>query len=97
MSEEDAYEAQTHLDYYKERGMKLTERKLRSLVADNKIDKMLINLGRTAEDLAGEIGATVQDIYNPDNWKDGTFTFNGDVYDVEFNYNDSIFKKRKKD
>ena len=39
--------------------MTLTERKLRSLVADNKIDKMLINLGMTAEDLAGEIGATV--------------------------------------
>lgn len=95
LSEMDKYEALVHIDYAKDKNMQLSERKLKAMLSDNKIDRMLINLGRSAEDLATEIGVSAEDIYNEKNWKGGQFISGDNAYEVDFTYTGTIFKKVK--
>lgn len=69
---------------------RISERTLRSMIADSKIEKAIINTGYTPEELADELGIDVTDLLDEANWKDSVFTFGGKIWDFEFRYDGSI-------
>lgn len=88
LDDADSYEAGVRIAYAREHNIQLSEKTLTSMLKNTKIETFLSNLGRTAEELAEELGngAKVADIYNEDNWKDGYFYFKGRKYEVNFDY-----------
>ena len=75
---------------------RISERTLRSMLADNKIQKAIINTGYTPDELAAEMGIDVMDLLDEDNWDGSTFSFGGDTWDFEFRYDGSVMTKRIK-
>ena len=75
---------------------RISERTLRSMLADSKIQKAIINTGYTPEELAAEMGINVDDLLYEDNWDGSTFSFGGDTWDFEFRYDGSVMTKRIK-
>ena len=75
---------------------RISERTLRSMLADSKIQKAIINTGYTPDELAAEMGIDVMDLLDEDNWDGSTFTFGGDSWDFEFRYDGSVMTKRIK-
>jgi hypothetical protein len=74
----------------------LTVRSAVARMAETKIEKLLLNSGYTAEELAFETGLNPEDILNEENWRENQFIApTGVVYDVVFNYTGSIFKVHK--
>ena len=69
---------------------RISERTLRSMLADSKIEKAIINTGYTPDELAAEMGINVMDLLDEDNWDGSTFTFGGKTWDFEFRYDGSI-------
>lgn len=74
---------------YKE-DARISERTLRSMLADSKIEKAIINTGYTPDELAAEMGIDVIDLLDEDNWKDSTFTYGGKTWNFEFRYDGSV-------
>lgn len=75
---------------------RISERTLRSMLADSKIEKAIINTGYTPDELAAEMGIDVMDLLDEDNWDGSTFSFGGDTWDFEFRYDGSVMTKRIK-
>ena len=75
---------------------RISERTLRSMIANSKIEKAIINTGYTPEELAAEMGIDVMDLLDEDNWDGSTFSFGGDSWDFEFRYDGSVMTKRIK-
>ena len=75
---------------------RISERTLRSMLANSKIEKAIINTGYTPEELAAEMGIDVMDLLDEDNWDGSTFSFGGDSWDFEFRYDGSVMTKRIK-
>ena len=75
---------------------RISERTLRSMLSDSKIEKAIINTGYTPEELAAEMGIDVMDLLDEDNWDGSTFSFGGDSWDFEFRYDGSVMTKRIK-
>ena len=75
---------------------RISEKTLRSMIADSKIEKAIINTGYTPEELAAEMGIDVMDLLDEDNWDGSTFSFGGDSWDFEFRYDGSVMTKRIK-
>lgn len=69
---------------------RISERTLRSMIADSKIEKAIINTGYTPDELASELGIDVTDLLDEANWKDSVFTFGGKTWNFEFRYDGSI-------
>lgn len=69
---------------------RISERTLRSMIADSQIEKAIINTGYTPEELANELGIDVDDLLDEANWKDSIFTFGGKTWNFEFRYDGSI-------
>ena len=74
---------------------RISERTLRSMLSDSKIEKAIINTGYTPEELAAEMGIDVMDLLDEDNWDGSTFSFGGDSWDFEFRYEGDIMVKHK--
>ena len=96
LSSDDQYELDrriTHqLAMYNNYGVnpRIYEGTLRSMIADSKIEKAIINTGYTADELASELGIDVADLLDENNWDGSTFTFGGKTWDFEFRYDGSI-------
>ena len=75
---------------------RISERTLRSMLANSKIEKAIINTGYTPDELAAEMGIDVMDLLDEDNWDGSTFSFGGDSWDFEFRYDGSVMTKRIK-
>ena len=69
---------------------RISERTLRSMLADSKIQKAIINTGYTPEELAAEIGINADDLLDENNWDGSTFTFGGKTWNFEFRYDGSV-------
>ena len=69
---------------------RISEKTLRSMIADSKIEKAIINTGYTTEELDNELGISIEDLLDESNWDDSTFTFGGKTWDFEFRYDGSI-------
>ena len=69
---------------------RISERTLRSMISNSKIEKAIINTGYTSEELASELGIDVADLLDENNWDGSTFTFGGKTWDFEFRYDGSI-------
>lgn len=81
-------------------GKKLTTTGFYGWMEEDKVNRLLVNAGYTAEELADEVGVDVEDILNPDNWKTpdkgNTYFQLGDtIYDIKFNYTSSILVRRE--
>lgn len=72
---------------------KLTTNGFEAKYADGEVNKLISSLGMDADTLAGEIGATEDDILDESNWIDGQFIFGGITYNVNHNYNGNVFVK----
>lgn len=70
-------------------GKKLTTTGFLGSQEVNKIDRLLANAGYSADELAGEIGVTEDDILNEANWKNDVFM---GKWKLSFNYTSSILK-----
>lgn len=75
---------------------RISERTLRSKLANSKIEKAIINTGYTPDELAAEMGIDVMDLLDEDNWDGSTFSFGGDSWDFEFRYDGSVMTKQIK-
>ena len=75
---------------------RISEKTLRSMIADNKIEKAIINTGYTADELASELGIDVADLLDEANWSGSEFTFGGKTWDFEFKYDGSVMVEKKK-
>ena len=69
---------------------RISERTLRSMLADSKIEKAIINTGYTSDELAAEMGIDVMDLLDEDNWDGSTFTYGGKTWNFEFRYDGSV-------
>ena len=69
---------------------RISERTLRSMISNSKIEKAIINTGYTAEELAAEMGIDVMDLLDEANWSESEFTFGGKTWNFEFRYDGSI-------
>lgn len=69
---------------------RISEKTLRSMIANSKIEKAIINTGYTADELASELGIDVADLLDESNWSESEFTFGGKTWDFEFRYDGSI-------
>lgn len=69
---------------------RISERTLRSMLANSKIEKAIINTGYTPEELAAEMGIDVMDLLDEDNWSGSEFTFGGKTWNFEFRYDGSV-------
>ena len=69
---------------------RISERTLRSMLADSKIQKAIINTGYTPEELAAEMGIDADDLLDENNWDGSTFTFGGKTWNFEFRYDGSV-------
>ena len=75
---------------------RISEKTLRSMIADSKIEKAIINTGYTADELASELGIDVADLLDEANWSGSEFTFGGKTWDFEFRYDGSVMVEKKK-
>lgn len=78
---------------------RISERTLRSMLADSKIEKAIINTGYTADELASELEIDVADLLDEDNWSGSEFSFGGKTWNFEFKYDGSVMtviKNKKK-
>ena len=69
---------------------RISERTLRSMLADSKIEKAIINTGYTPDELAAEMGIDVMDLLDENNWSGSEFTFGGKTWNFEFRYDGSV-------
>lgn len=91
----DAYDVKAYIDFYSEHKKRLSEQTLRSRLAENKYEKMFINVGRSAEELAQELGTTVEELTDESNWEGSTLRVNGSEYLFEFRYSGDVLTKVK--
>ena len=75
---------------------RISEKTLRSMLSNSKIEKAIINTGYTADELASELGISVADLLDESNWDGSTFTFGGKKWDFEFRYDGSVMVEKKK-
>lgn len=61
--------------------------------ANNAIDRLFANAGRSIEDAAAEIGVSEQDLRNPKNWNDGVFTLNGKAWEFRMSYTGDVLSE----
>ena len=76
-------DVKAYVDSYHQNGKKLTENGFWAHYDEDKISRMLTNAGYTADELAEEIGVSVEDVLNADNWNKDTFM---DSWIINFNY-----------
>ena len=79
-----AYVDQAHLS-----GKKLTVNGFFARYETDKINRMLVNAGYTADELAQEIGVSEEEILNPDNWNKNVFM---GVWQLSFQYTGELLK-----
>ena len=75
---------------------RISEKTLRSMLSNSKIEKAIINTGYTADELASELGIRVEDLLDENNWSGSEFTFGGKTWDFEFKYDGSVMVEKKK-
>ena len=73
---------------------RISERTLRSMIADSKIEKAIINTGYTPDELATEMGIDVADLLDEANWSGSEFTFGGKTWNFEFRYDGSVMVEK---
>lgn len=70
-------------------GDKLTTNGFFARYEEDKINRMLVNAGYSAKELADEIGVSEEDILDANNWNKGIFM---GVWELQFNYTGEILK-----
>ena len=76
---------------------RISERTLRSMLADSKIQKAIINTGYTPEELAAEMGINVDDLLDEDNWDGDIFKLGDRTWNFEFKYDGSVMTEQIKE
>ena len=76
---------------------RISERTLRSMLADSKIQKAIINTGYTPEELAAEMGINVDDLLDEDNWDGDIFKLGDRTWNFEFRYDGSVMTEQIKE
>lgn len=80
-------------------GKKLTTTGFLGHREEEKVDRMLTNLGTSIEEASDILGIDIEDLRNSDNWDDNTFTLtdkDGNIiskYEFEFTYTGEVWKK----
>ena len=95
LSTDDQYELDLiilHQQSKVDRGQdaRISERTLRSMLSDSKIEKAIINTGYTSDELAAEMGIDVTDLLDENNWDGTVFTYGNRTWNFEFKYDGSI-------
>ena len=76
--------------------VRISERTLRSMLADSKIEKAIINTGYTPDELAAEMGIDVDDLLDEDNWDGDIFKLGDRTWNFEFRYDGSVMTEQIK-
>ena len=75
---------------------RISEKTLRSMLADSKIEKVIINTGYTPDELAAEMGINVMDLLDEDNWDGDIFKLGDRTWNFEFRYDGSVMTEQIK-
>ena len=75
---------------------RISEKTLRSMLADSKIQKAIINTGYTPEELAAEMGINADDLLDEDNWDGDIFKLGDRTWNFEFKYDGSVMTEQIK-
>ena len=89
----DKAEVEQYIKFYSQHKKRVRMRTIQSKMADSAIEKMIINTGRSAGELASEIGVDEADLLDEMNWDGSNFVFNGAVYSFEFKYTGALFTR----
>ena len=76
---------------------RISERTLRSMLADSKIEKAIINTGYTPDELAAEMGIDVMDLLDENNWDGDIFKLGNRTWNFEFKYDGSVMTEQIKE
>ena len=76
---------------------RISERTLRSMLANSKIEKAIINTGYTPDELAAEMGIDVMDLLDEDNWDGDIFKLGDRTWNFEFKYDGSVMTEQIKE
>ena len=83
-------DVRTQVLAYSSEGKKLTTTGFMGLQEEQKIPRMLVNLGYTSSELSAWYDIPEEEILNNDNWSGDTFTYGGIAYLVQFNYTGDV-------
>lgn len=75
---------------------RISEKTLRSMLANSKIEKVIINTGYTPDELAAEMGINVMDLLDEDNWDGDIFKLGDRTWTFEFKYDGSVMTEQIK-
>ena len=75
---------------------RISEKTLRSMLADSKIEKAIINTGYSVDELAAEMGINVADLLDEANWDGDIFKLGDRTWNFEFKYDGSVMVEKKK-
>ena len=76
---------------------RISEKTLRSMLADSKIEKAIINTGYTPEELAAEMGINADDLLDENNWDGDIFKLGDRTWNFEFKYDGSVMTEQIKE
>ena len=75
---------------------RISEKTLRSMLSNSKIEKAIINTGYTPDELAVEMGINVMDLLDEDNWDGDIFKLGNRTWNFEFRYDGSVMTEQIK-
>ena len=75
---------------------RISEKTLRSMISNSKIEKAIINTGYTSDELAAEMGINVSDLLEESNWDGDTFKLDDRTWNFEFRYDGSVMVEQIK-
>ena len=76
---------------------RISEKTLRSMLSNSKIEKAIINTGYTPEELAAEMGINADDLLDEDNWDGDIFKLGDRTWNFEFKYDGSVMTEQIKE
>ena len=84
LDDADRNEVDAYIDYYTSHNKKLSERTLKSKLATDRVSKMIINTGRSPQELSEELDVPEDELLNPKNRKGTEFTYKNTKYKYDF-------------
>ena len=75
---------------------RISEKTLRSMLSNSKIEKAIINTGYTKEELAAEMGINADDLLDENNWDGDIFKLGDRTWNFEFKYDGSVMTEQIK-
>ena len=95
---EDRNDLQARIISWERRGETVTVEKIQSVLQSTKVERYIYNMGGEPDYVAEDLGVDRDVLFNATNWNfdEGTFTYNGVVYEFTFDYADHSIRWQRR-